>query len=819
MNIDLHVHSKFSKRPTQWVLRKIGCPESFTEPLQIYRIARRRGMDLVTISDHNRIEGALEIAHLPGTFVSEEITTYFPEDGCKLHVLALDIDEARHAEIGRLRQNVFELAPYLRSEGIVHILAHPLYAVNDRLTLDHFEQALLLFKCFELNGARNGEQNEHLRRVLSRLRREDIDRLADKHGIEPDFPEPWVKTLTGGSDDHSGLNIARTHTRVAGGTVADLLTALREGHTEVVSHPSTPLTMAHNFYGIAWQYYRNRLNLDRHIPTDRLLRFLDRSLAAEAEDERGLMSRIYFFLNHRNRRRRGDGVPDTLMGLVRRETDRLLRENPRLMDIAADGDGARDDRERRWFDFVQQVSGKVLAHSADHLLGHLSGANVFNIFQTVGSAGGLYTLLAPYFVAFAQFTKDRAFTAEVRERFPAFPDVYAPDEVAEDPMRVAHFTDTFYEVNGVAQTLQQQAEIAVRNGKRLTVITCDEDHLEERPGIRNFPPFGTAEIPEYQDQKIGYPPFLDMLNYVYEEGFTHIQSATPGPVGLAALAIARILNLPVNGTYHTAFPQYAQYLTGDRMIEDLTWKYMIWYYDQMDQIYVSSRASAEELIEKGIRPEKIRTLPRGIDVDAFHPSRRNGFYEKRFPVAEPVKLLYVGRVSREKNLDRLVRVFRKLSETDRNVHLVVVGDGPYLAEMKQALRGAPCTFTGYLEGEELASAYASADLFVFPSTTDTFGNVVLEAQASGLPVIVTDRGGPCENLRPDETGRVVPGDDDEALLAAVRELCRDAGRRRAMGAAAREYMEDRSFENAFIRSWELLRETPEPEDRELARAG
>ncbi|MFP4031139.1 MAG: PHP domain-containing protein, partial [Desulfococcaceae bacterium] len=156
MNIDLHVHSKFSKRPTQWVLRKIGCPESFTEPLQIYRIARRRGMDLVTISDHNSIAGALEIAHLPGAFVSEEITTYFPEDGCKLHVLALDVTEAQHDEIQKLRKNVFELVPWLRDQGILHILAHPLYAVNDRLTLDHFEQALLLFKCFELNGARNG---------------------------------------------------------------------------------------------------------------------------------------------------------------------------------------------------------------------------------------------------------------------------------------------------------------------------------------------------------------------------------------------------------------------------------------------------------------------------------------------------------------------------------------------------------------------------------------------------------------------------------------------------------------------------------------
>ena len=215
MKADLHVHSKFSKRPSQWVLQKIGCPESFTEPLQIYQIARKRGMDLVTVTDHNSIDGALEIAHLPDTFISEEITTYFPEGGSKIHVLALNITENQHREIQRLRKNVFEMAAYLHQENIISIVAHPLYAVNDRLTIDHFEQMLLLFRHFELNGARSDEQNQSLEWVLSGLRPRDIDRLQNRYDFEAVFDKPWEKTLTGGSDDHSGLNIARTYTRVA----------------------------------------------------------------------------------------------------------------------------------------------------------------------------------------------------------------------------------------------------------------------------------------------------------------------------------------------------------------------------------------------------------------------------------------------------------------------------------------------------------------------------------------------------------------------------------------------------------------------------
>lgn len=188
MKIDIHVHSKHSKRPSQWILKKIGCPESFTEPLQIYRIAKNHGMSHVTITDHNSISGALEIAHLSDTFISEEITTYFPDDGCKIHVLALNITETQHAEIQRLRTDIFDLVQYLKQESILNIVAHPLYAINDRLRLAHFEQLLLCFRHFELNGARNQRENQCLRNVLSGLVEADINRLADKHDRQRLYP-------------------------------------------------------------------------------------------------------------------------------------------------------------------------------------------------------------------------------------------------------------------------------------------------------------------------------------------------------------------------------------------------------------------------------------------------------------------------------------------------------------------------------------------------------------------------------------------------------------------------------------------------------
>ncbi|MFW6334914.1 MAG: glycosyltransferase, partial [Desulfosalsimonas sp.] len=164
---------------------------------------------------------------------------------------------------------------------------------------------------------------------------------------------------------------------------------------------------------------------------------------------------------------------------------------------------------------------------------------------------------------------------------------------------------------------------------------------------------------------------------------------------------------------------------------------------------------------------------------------------------------YVGRISKEKNLDVLAAAYRHLCRIRKDTVLLVVGGGPYLQEMKQELAGLRVEFAGPLFNEDLAEAYASSDLFIFPSTTDTFGNVVLEAQASGLPVIVTDQGGPKENLIDGKTGRIVPANDPNSLAQAVYQLLEHPERMLRMKENARSYMEKRTFEQAFIRSWDL----------------
>ncbi|MFH1985118.1 MAG: glycosyltransferase [Pseudomonadota bacterium] len=814
MQIDLHVHSKYSRRPSAWVLKKIGCPESFTEPMEIYRAAKARGMTMVTITDHNRIDGAMEIAHLPDTFVSEEITTYFPEDRCKLHVLALNITEAQHADIQATRENVYELVAYLHSEDICHVLAHALYPVNDRLTPMHFEKMLLLFKHFELNGARNEVSNQCLKMILGTLTPGMMAQLADRHGILPAFDRPWIKSITGGSDDHSGLNIARTYTVADGdNTVDNLIRQIRTGGSAAAGIAPRPESMAHNLYGIAYRFYRSKLRLSRRAEDDALMRFLDGTLGGTGRPRAGIMTRIVDFWQHRKHRQSLKQSPSSMLEILQNETRRLLAADDALAAVTDTVGRDGEDPERIWFDFVNRVSNRVLKRFADPLLNQLTGANVFDLFQTIGAAGGLYTLLAPYFVAYTLFSRDRAFARRMRRHF----NLTEPQAAsAERFLTVAHFTDTFYEVNGVALTLRQQAQVAASQGKDLIMMTCWPDAASaDADNIQNFQPIGVFEVPEYPEQRIFYPPLLEMIQFCYDRQVSHIHCATPGPIGLAGLAIAHILKIPVTGTYHTQMPQYAMFLTGDAVIQDLTWRYMLWFYDQMDVVYAPSESTRREMVEKGIAEDKVRCYPRGIDVARFHPKHRNGVLRDVYGIRENLSFLYVGRVSKEKNLDLLAQAFRDLAARLPDIHLVVAGDGPYLPEMKTLLRGLPVTFTGYLSGDALAALYASCDVFVFPSTTDTFGNVVLEAQASGIPVIVTDVGGPVENVVAGETALVVPGNDLKALTSAMSDLAADGERRRLMGRRARASMAHRGFDGAFMQFWEMFKSVPD--DREDGR--
>jgi glycosyltransferase involved in cell wall biosynthesis/predicted metal-dependent phosphoesterase TrpH len=800
---DLHVHSKYSTRPSEWFLQKIGCSESYTDPKNLYAMAKQRGMDYVTITDHNTLAGSLEIAHLKDTFISEEITSYFPEDKCKIHILAYDITEGHHEQISRIRENIYDLLNFLRSNKIMHAVAHPMYSLNDRLTCENFEKLLLLFKTFEMNGTRDDYQNRILKNILDNLTIERIAYLSEKHHIWPEGSAPWRKNIIGGSDDHSSLNIARTYTEVADVlSPREFLQGISENRATVGGKASTPKTMSHNLYSIAYQFYKNRFKLDKYTNDESLLRFAECVLTPDSISGESFLKRLRGLIGYQRPDYFYKSDSTSLQGIFFKVARDIINDDPEMKKIIKKDSIEPDELEEIWFRFVNQISEQILKHFADSTLENFSGANFFNIFNTIGSAGFLYTMLAPYFISYGLFTKDRKFCTKINERFKDISERLNPEKSngSLDPTKVAYFTDTFHDINGVAKTIQMQVKAALKTGRNLTLITCGSE--AEEPGVVNFKPIGAYETPLYPGLKLLYPPPLRILDYCYRENFTHIHSATPGPMGLAALGISKVLKLPLVATYNTDFAKLADHLTGDPIIGDLTWKYLIWYYNQADKILVPSRNAVDELVSRGISREKIKIYHRGIDIEKFHPVRRNGFFREKFNIKDDVfKILYVGRISKEKNLSILAEVFKRLNATEKSIHLFLVGEGPYMEDLQKELNHEKISFTGYLKDTDLSQAYASSDVFIFPSSTDKFGSVVLEAQASGIPVIVSDQGGPKENMVHEKTGFIVPAGDAGAFASRVIELYDNRELLKKMKADSRNYIARRVFEFGHLDNW------------------
>jgi glycosyltransferase involved in cell wall biosynthesis len=228
---------------------------------------------------------------------------------------------------------------------------------------------------------------------------------------------------------------------------------------------------------------------------------------------------------------------------------------------------------------------------------------------------------------------------------------------------------------------------------------------------------------------------------------------------------------------------------------------MCWFYDQMQTVYAPSDFYRQHLVEGGFDPRKVLVLKRGVDVARFSPEKRRPVFWNAYGLRAPFVFAYVGRVSKEKNLDHLLESFLRLKAAGAVADLAVVGDGPQLPALRARYERPGIAFTGFLGGDDLAHAYASADAFVFPSTTDTFGNAVLEAQASGLPAIVSDQGGPAEVIHHERTGLVFSATEADGLLNAMQRLLADRALCQRLGAAAIESARTSSWEQVLDDLW------------------
>jgi len=790
----LHIHSRHSARSEEWLFRRFDFPDSYSDPNQLYEQLRQRGMDYVTVTDHDSIDGCLEIVHLPRTFISEQVTTYFPQDGCKLHILVWGISEQQHRDFESVRENVFDLQRYLQSAQITHAVAHPLYSVNGKLEATHLEQLILLFKHFEgINGLRDALLSDLGHTLFKQLTPEKIDMLANRHRLAPTHAEPWRKILVGGSDDHGGQFMASAFTETPAAKSAEqFLGFVRTGNCRPWGQGGTPLILSHGFYNTVVCFIQDRFH-EKLGPGGALLeKMFSRFMEGRDPTEFTLKEKTEFIVQGVLSGKIFDFAKPANVSLWKELSGYFAR--PEVKAKLTAQLTKVSEPERRTFLMANTVAEQLAFRFFNKFIQQLSSGNMVESMQALSAIAPILVILTPYIYGFHSQAPSRKWLRSL------FKELTGEVPGALQNRKRAWFTDTLEDVNGVATTIRKMTAAGAAAGKELVVVASRSDlQLSDIP-IKNFPPIGEFELPEYELQKLSFPPILQMLDYVQRERFTEIIISTPGPVGLTALLAAKMLNLQTSGIYHTDFPQYIRILTEDSFLESVAWRYMHWFYGQLDTVFVNSEEYRQSWIKRGFEPAKLKILPRGLDTELFNPARRDyAFFEKFGASNGEVRLLYVGRISREKDLDLLANAYRRLRKEGLPVQLFVVGHGPYSEALAKSLPEA--IFTGYLRGTELAAAYASADIFVFPSTTDTFGNVILEAQASGLPVVVSDSGGPKELVTDKATGLITRSHDVEDFTRAIRALVSDRALRQRIANSARNSVIDRSWPRAFERFW------------------
>ncbi|MER3492487.1 MAG: glycosyl transferase [Mastigocladus sp. ERB_26_2] len=331
-------------------------------------------------------------------------------------------------------------------------------------------------------------------------------------------------------------------------------------------------------------------------------------------------------------------------------------------------------------------------------------------------------------------------------------------------MRIALFTETFLpKVDGIVTRLRHTIEHLQRSGDEVLVI-CPDGGITEYKGAKIYGVSGFP-LPLYPELKMALPrPAIGYILEQFQPDIIHV--VNPAVLGLAGIFYSKVLDIPLVASYHTHLPQYLQHY-GLGMLEGLLWELLKAGHNQAALNLCTSTAMMEELTAHGI--ERVNLWQRGVDTETFHPSLVSEEMRSRLSQNHPDSplLLYVGRLSAEKEIERI----KPILEAIPAARLALVGDGPHRQALEKHFANTNTHFVGYLVGKELASAFASADAFIFPSRTETLGLVLLEAMAAGCPVVAARSGGIPDIVTDGVNGYLfAPDAGDEGAIAATLRL-------------------------------------------------
>jgi glycosyltransferase involved in cell wall biosynthesis/predicted metal-dependent phosphoesterase TrpH len=733
----------------------VGLPECATPPQEVYELAKRRGMDLVTITDHDTIAGVLEIADRPDVFISEELTAHFRGEPQAVHVLCYGITPEDHEWLQAHSNDVELCAAYLYEREITCALAHPYYTVAAPLSARHRRRLAELFDVWEIrNGARARELN-----------RPAATYVATRDGIG-----------IGGSDDHAGVDIGRTYTEAPFSESPDeFLAHVRAGNVLAHGAQGSAAKWAHAAIALAARALgAGGLDIQGRRPDPARVMTMMRRLLSEADVRHGAVG--------------SDLNPDDARCLLRAWMSAVelghLDERG-LIAYMQQEDFSHADLYRR----ACRLHERKLRRAVSEAIAAAMGKAEVQV-----AAEGLFEAC----IAAIPYAPASAFLANEQAKLAAIP--YSPRTHAgrrgagqramegqdgERP-RVAILADGIGSTHGVTRTIEEIRQRGVP-GFEIEVVGTDPEVDRRLSSVADI------DVPFYPDLRIGVPSLPAAVQMLAGDGgYDAIHVCSPGPVGIAGALLARALGLPLMGSYHTELTAYAGLRSGEQRVADAMALTVSTFYGACDVVLSPSRATDEALAAIGMAPERVLRWDRGVDTERFHPQPRDIDVPR-----ETITVMYSGRITREKGVDLLADTFLCAHAREPRLRLQLAGGGPEEERLHERL-GEHASFLGWLEGDDLAAAYASADIFLFPSSTDTFGQVILEAQASGLPVVAVAEGGPL-SLIDDRIDGLLCEADAERLADAVLELAGAPLLREQLAAGALRSARNRTWERTLQR--------------------
>jgi glycosyltransferase involved in cell wall biosynthesis len=803
LRVDMHCHDLNSDTPDELWGRILRLPETWLKTSKLVKCLRRNGSDVITVTNHNNARSCWTLLDQGyDVLVGAEFTCYFPEANLYLHVLTYGFSPEQEVVLLEKRQNVYDFLRYAAAHDIPVVLPHPLYFYtrNDKIDLELFEKLAVMFQHFEvLNGQRDLWQSTLTLNWLQGLTPEKIYSYGKKHKLDPrDFGvDPQIpKSLAGGSDDHMGIFAGQCGTQLLIPNLQErlrteqpsklALEAIRAGNMLPFGHVADNQKLSIALLDYFAQITTNiedpgllRILLHRGEASDKLACFAISNVLLELKKNK--QSRKFFEFIHDalqgkkpNKMLRWkvskkyrfcltylEQIADSSAGsaedftrTVNRAISDLFTEinkviiqrvqESKLADKLGESGGFSTEELTRRFEVPSQVTAWLLGtpskytQVSDRALNELVDKLTFPVMIAAVLAGAN---LASTRVLYQNREFLNRFATHLGRNHHEY--------------RALHLTDTLFDKNGVSNSLTGKLRQIQSKDIAIDMLVCHETAIPESH-LHVTRPLSAFTLPDSGGQQLRIPDLLEISRIFYEGGYDRVICSTEGPMVAVALFLKHMFNVPCFFFMHTDWIEYIKCTTQATQHErDRVRRLLRLLYSQFDGIFVLNREHRDWLtgFEMELDNDRVFLTAHHAPqvIRQIRPMKKSDLFED---ADDDTPVLFIAcRLSAEKGIMDLPDIIARAKRSLPNLKIVIAGSGPAEDELKLLMPDAH--FTGWIDKQTLASLYAGLDLFIFPSRFDTFGNVLLEAFAHGMPAIAYDCKGPRDIIEHGVSGYLV----------------------------------------------------------------